>query len=222
MNALDALREETAALSSVLNTLEPSLFELPTNCPPWNLRELVVHTAASVALRAALPAAEPGSVPSTAADYYRRPERDTVQYRQQNVDRTVQLAARLPSGTTPARWFDEVTRDAMTKLDDDLDRIVQISQRGAMRLTDWVLTRVISIAAHGLDVAITLGRTPWTTAEALAAIRPVLVELVGAEPPAALGWDDHAFLATATGRRALTGEEENLLGPLRERFPVLS
>ena len=218
-----ALREEIAALSAVLNTLAQPQFELPTNCPPWTLEELAIHTAASVGLRAALPSAEPGSVPSSAADYYRRPERGTSQYRQRNVDRTVELAARLRAQTSPARWFDEVTRDAMTKLgDDDLDRIVLISQRSAMRLADWVLTRVISVAAHGLDVALTLGRPPWTTAEALAVIRPVFVELIGAEPPASLGWDDHALLATATGRRALKAEEQTLLGPLRERIPVLS
>src|SRR5262249_33485902 len=48
------------------------------------------------------------------------------------------------------------------------------------------------------------------------------VELIGAEPPASLSWDDHALLATATGRRVLTAQKRMLLGPLQERIPVLS
>jgi uncharacterized protein (TIGR03083 family) len=223
-DVLVALRAETEALSAVLRTLDPPQFDRPTNCPPWNLRELVVHTAASVGIRAAFPPADPQSVPTSAADYYRRPERNTSEYRQRNVDQTRQLSRQqLPAETSPARWFDEVTQDAVTKLSlDDLNRIVLIPQRGAMRLADWVLTRVISVAAHGLDAALTLGHPPWTTSEAATVIRPVFVELMGAEPPASLGWDDHTLLATATGRRALTAEEQKLLGPLRDRIPVLS
>jgi uncharacterized protein (TIGR03083 family) len=222
-DALVALRQETEALSAVLRALDPAQFDRPTNCPPWDLRELVVHTAASVGIRDPFPSADPQSVPSSAADYYRRPERNTSKYRQGNVERTTQLSRQIPAGTSPARWFDEVTHDAVTKLShDDLNRIVLISERGAMRLADWVVTRVISVAAHGLDVALTLGRQPWTTSSAMTVIRPVFVELIGAEPPASVHWDDHTLLATATGRRALTAEERKLLGLLRERIPVLS
>ncbi len=220
---LAALQTETEALSAVLHTLDPPQFDQPTNCPPWNLRELVVHIAASIGIRAAFPPADPQSVPSSAADYYRRPARNTSEYRQRNVDQTIQLSQQLPADTPPARWFDEIAQDTVTKLRaDDLNRIVLISQRGAMRLTDWVLTRVISVAAHGLDVALTLGHPPWTTPAAMTVIRPVFIDLMGAEPPASLGWNDHTLLATATGRRALTDEEQKLLGPLRERIPVLS
>jgi len=222
-DALVALRQETDALSAVLRALDPAQFDRPTNCPPWDLRELVVHTAASVGFRNPFPSADPQSVPSSAADYYRRPERNTTGYRQRNVERTTELSRQIPAESSPARWFDEVTHDAVTKLShDDLNRVVLISGRGAMRLADWVVTRVISVAAHGLDVALTLGRQPWTTASALTVVRPVFVELIGAEPPASVGWDDHMLLAAATGRRALTADERELLGPLRERIPVLS
>ena len=87
---------------------------------------------------------------------------------------------------------------------------------------DWAATRVIAVAAHGLDVAITLGWEPWTTEAALAVVRPVFVDLLGAEPTAALEWDNGTFLAVATGRRALTEAERVLLGSRRERFPLLS
>jgi uncharacterized protein (TIGR03083 family) len=222
-SGLVALRREIEALAAVLHTLDPQQFAQPTNCPPWDLRELVVHTAASVSIRGRLPSAGPRSVPSTPADYYRRPERNTDEYRQANVDRSRQQSRRLPVGTSPAEWFDKVTTDAVTKLGhDDMNRVVRISGHIVMRLSDWVLTRVISVAAHGLDVALTLGHPPWTTSPAITVIQPVLIELMGAEPPAALTWDDHTLLATATGRRRVTTEERTLLGPLRERLPVLS
>jgi len=218
-----ALREEADALSAVLRGLDPVQFTRPTNCPPWNLRELVVHIAASVAIRAPLPTAGPQSVPTGAADYYRRPERDTPAYRQHNVDRTQELTRDVLTRTSPAAWFDEVCDDTVRKLDrDDLDRTVLIAGRGAMRLADWVVTRVVSVAAHGLDVALTLGRRPWTTSAALTVIRPVFVELLGAEPPVRLNWDDRTFLSAATGRRTLTDHERMLLGPHQERFPLLS
>jgi hypothetical protein len=160
---------------------------------------------------------------ASAADYYRRPERDTPAYRQRNVDQTQQLARTVLAGAAPARWFDQISRDTLARLgDDDLDRAVLVPGRGAMRLADWVVTRVISIAAHGLDVAITLDRDPWTTDPALTIIRPVFVDLLDAELPASLQWDDQALLATATGRRPLTDCERMLLGPRQARFPFLS
>jgi hypothetical protein len=120
-------------------------------------------------------------------------------------------------------WFDQISRDAVARLsDDDLDRAVRIPDRDPMRLADWVVTRVISVAAHGLDVAITLGRQPWTTGPALAIVRPVFVDLLGVEPPVSLHWDDLALLATATGRRTLTDPERVLLGPRHGLFPLLS
>jgi hypothetical protein len=105
---------------------------------------------------------------------------------------------------------------------DDLGRVVEVPGVGAMRLGDWVATRVVAVAAHGLDVAISLGREGWTTVGALAVVRPVFVDLLGEEPSGELGWDDAAFLAVATGRRPLSEEEREVLGERAGRFPLLS
>jgi hypothetical protein len=88
--SLTALHHESRALSAVLRQVHPGDFDRRTNCPPWNLNELVVHIAMSIhfADDDELPAATPQSGVITAADYYRRPERDTSDYRQSNVDRT--------------------------------------------------------------------------------------------------------------------------------------
>lgn len=222
---LTALRDESRALSAVLQRANPEDFDRPTNCPPWNLNELVVHIAMSIHLGDddELPPAAPHSGVMAAADYYRRPERDTSDYRQSNVDRTQKAASAVLARMSAARWFDQVSQDTVLRLSRlDLARVVQIPSCGPMKLADWVLTRVISVAAHGLDVALTLGVQPWTTRPALQVTRPVLVSLLGAEPPAQLGWNDQTLLAAGTGRRALTSHERAVLGPERDRFPLLS
>jgi uncharacterized protein (TIGR03083 family) len=223
-DALTGLTREIQALSAVLDKLEPADLRRATNCPPWSLEELIVHVAASIRVGdTPFPRAEPREGPGTAADYYRRPERDTSSYRQDNVDRTAQLTREVVADKSAVRWFDEVATETIAVLSGwDFDQVVVVPGRGAMRLADWVTTRVISVAAHGLDVAITLGYEPWTTNSALQAIRPVFVELLGTPLPGTLNWDDAALLATATGRRALTGREVELLGPHADRFPLLS
>lgn len=202
----------------------PEDFNRMTNCPPWNLGELVVHIAMSIHLGDdEVPAATPDSGVLSAADYYRRPERDTPDYRQSNVDRAKQVASGVVATTPAARWFGEVLQDTVLRLSRlDLGRLVEIPGCGPMKLADWVVTRVISVAAHGLDVALTLSVEPWTRWPSLGVIRPVLVSLLGAEPPAGLCWDDQTLLAAGTGRRALTGHERALLGSLADRFPLLS
>jgi uncharacterized protein (TIGR03083 family) len=200
--ALTALAEESQALSAVLLDLEADQFQRPTNCPPWNLKELVVHSA---------------------ADYYRRPQRATPQYRGRNVAQAQDLAARLPKGMTAAGMFEQVWQETVAKLRaQDPDRHIQVPAVGAMRLGDWTVTRVISVAAHGVDVALTLGRVPWTTSSALTVMRGVFLSLLGAELPQRLAWDDQLLLEAATGRRALTDQDRMHLGPLQERFPLLS
>lgn len=221
--ALTALAEESQTLSAVLLELDAEEFKRPTNCPPWDLKELVVHTAASIGLRDDFRTPDPGAPLRSAADYYRRPERATPEYRGRNVDHAQALAARLPVGMTAAGMFEQVWRETVAKLrDQDPDRRVQVPAVGAMRLGDWTVTRVISVAAHGVDVALTLRRVPWTSSSALTVMHGAFLSLLGAELPQRLAWDDQMLLETATGRRALTDQERMILGPLQERFPLLS
>jgi hypothetical protein len=117
---------------------------------------------------------------ATAADYYRRPERDTGQYRQGNVDRTQQVAAEVVTTTSAGQWFQDACATTISTLSRrDLGQIVPIDGVGPMTLADWVGTRVMSLAAHGLDVAITLDRPPWTTRAALNETGPMLTSLLG-------------------------------------------
>jgi uncharacterized protein (TIGR03083 family) len=220
---LTALVEESRALSAVLDRLGPAEFGRATNCPPWDLAELVVHIAMSIRVDDDPPIAAPAGALSTAADYYRRPERNTSPYRQGNVDRTQQVAAGVLATTSAPQWFGETCATAIGALRRrDLGEIVPIDGVGPMTLADWVTTRVMSLAAHGLDVAITLDEAPWTTRSALMETTPVLTSLLGMPPPAELGWDDLALLAVGSGRRPLSEDERSILGPAQRRFPLLS
>jgi hypothetical protein len=185
--------------------------------------ELAVHIAMSIEVGSGLPPAGPGGPLSTAADYYRRPERGTVPYRQGNVERTQRVAATVGPAVSPARWFDQTytaTVDSLGRLDPG--QILDIAGVGPMTLADWVTTRVMSVAAHGLDVAITLDRPPWTTRLTLSQTTPVLLSLLSLPLPAQPRWDDQTLLAAGTGRRALTEDERGILGPAQHRFPLLS
>lgn len=220
--ALTALEAEGRALSGVLRGLGGADFRRATNCPPWDLAELVVHIGMSIRVDGPPPAAS-GAAAVTAAAYYRRPERDTAPYRQRNVDRTQEVAAEVLQTAPAAQWFEQVHAGTVATLGrSDPDQVVHIAGVGAMTLADWVATRVMSLAAHGLDVAITLDRPPWTTPAALARTTPVLLALLGTPAPAELGWDDQALLATGTGRRPLSDPERRIIGPAHLRFPLLS
>jgi hypothetical protein len=71
-----------------------------TNCPPWDLGELVVHMADSIRLTRRFVDAEARAVVTSAADYYRRVERDTEEYRRKNVDRAQELVGRVPDSVS--------------------------------------------------------------------------------------------------------------------------
>ena len=225
---LTALSDESRALSAVLREVGPDDFGRATNCPPWTLDELVVHIAMSIHLDedppvAPAPPTATATATATAADYYRRPERDTPQYRQSNVDRTTEVARDVLAETSSARWFEQVSQESVERLSRlDPGRPVRLPGRAPMTLADWTTTRVMSVAAHGLDVALTLGLPPWTTRSALDVTRPVLLSLLGTNLPAGLAWDDTTLLAAGTGRRALTPGERAALGPRQSRFPLLS
>jgi uncharacterized protein (TIGR03083 family) len=221
---LRAFVAESRALSAVLRQLEPREFQRATNCPPWDLAELVVHVAMSITVDDTEPlSAAPGGALRAAADYYRRPERDTPQYRQGNVDRTQQVAATILATTSAGELFDQRYAASVSVLSRrDPGQIVHIPGVGPMILADWVTTRVMSVAAHGLDVALTVGRPPWTTPAALTELEPVLISLLGMQLPAQLGWDDQTLLTVGTGRRRLTEAERAIVGPAHRRFPLLS
>jgi hypothetical protein len=232
---LDAFDRECGAAIAVLDAVDEPEFARETNCPPWDLRELVVHICFSACtLGRTLTDPSPDAVAITAADYYRRAERSTEQYRTASVDNTQRVARRYPHGrdavaAVGAAW--QQTKSRLEALDParliagpaGVRRGGVVLPETAIALADHTITRLVALAAHAADVAITLEMTPWTTDAALQVVTPTLVDLLDdRDPTVDLGWDARSFLLAATGRRPLNTDERRQLGPASDRFPLLS
>lgn len=225
---------EHSALIAALDQLTDNDYCVVTNCPPWNLRELVVHICFSACtLPGHLPPPASGAVEISAADYYRRAERNESDYRTGNVDRTQRVAARIPTGpgalaALAKAWSDtrarlgEITPDTRIAGPNGVEVAGRVAATTAIRMDSFMITRLIALAAHSVDVALTLGRDPWTTPAAAEAIVDTLAELLGSPPPASLGWSATDLLVVGTGRRSLTATERKQLGHLAGAFPLLS
>jgi hypothetical protein len=180
----------------------------------------VVHIAVSVRVSGSSIPVVPAALPrGTAADYYRRAERATADYRLGNVEATRRYAATVHPDAVVALLVDASNEASKTFSAHDADQWMKAGGR-ALTVDDYLRTRVMSVAAHGVDVAITLRREPWTTPQALAVLHPVLIDLWGQLPPAS--WTDQDLLEIGTGRRPLTGVDRDSLGSGAARIPLLS
>lgn len=221
---VDALAAECDVFVAAARRIEPDEWAVVTNCPPWDVKELIAHVYGSTVVVPSrlLPPIEDAPM-IEAADYYRRDERGTVAYRSGNVDRWRQFAAAFASGEEIVQACERDWSSMIEALRaEDPSRLIGMSWHASMPLDDFLVSRVIGVAAHGIDLSITLERPRKTTPEALAVARPAFVSLLGAEPPDALLWSDQDLLEFGTGRRPLGDHARAILGPLAARFPLLS
>ncbi|GAA2699584.1 hypothetical protein GCM10010429_01420 [Micromonospora olivasterospora] len=80
-----------------------------------------------------------------------------------------------------------------------------------MAPAEFLVTRVVEVGVHGLDLAAALGREPWLT--------PAAAEVTGGRGvPAGLGWDGSTLVAEATGRAPLTGRKRAVLAAAGVRW----
>jgi uncharacterized protein (TIGR03083 family) len=221
-DVVDILATECAACAAVATTLSEDDFGLPTRCPPWDVKALVGHIWRDVdriLVYAAGPA--PDAADSDALAYYGA-DYDAVASAPDVTRRGFEAAAAFATGHELVQDFDDRWRRAV-ELTRSMapDRLIR-TFGPCLRLDQYLCTRLLEAAVHGLDLAHAIEREPWITAGATALVRSMLVAMLDAEPPHALGWDELAFLEVGTGRRAITLEERSVLGPLAERFPLLS
>ncbi len=90
-----------------------------------------------------------------------------------------------------------------------------------LTLDEYLKTRVLEITVHRMDLEDALGQKGWGTDKAVSIVDDTLEGLLGEQPPSDLEWDMVEFIETGTGRRPLSEEEREILGPLAERFPLL-
>jgi uncharacterized protein (TIGR03083 family) len=220
---LEAFRRESGALTHAMSGLSEAEWKLPTRCIPWTVRDLLGHVCVVIDwLPGMLDVPAPAEARISAAEYYRPDDRFSPQTNSVRIALAQNRAAEPADGATCAEDFTATWRrvDQLCRVQ-PADRTVWTRHGDAMLLSEFLLTRVVEVAVHGLDLTDALGRAPWLTSSAGDA---VLELLLGAEQKAAadaLGWSKPRFVRKATGREPLDASETAQVEQLGIRWLAL-
>ncbi|PDP86324.1 mycothiol maleylpyruvate isomerase [Glycomyces fuscus] len=180
---LGALAAEVAALEGVLSGLSEAEAGLATRCAPWDVAALAAHTVGAVVrVEGMLVTEAPEGALVSAAGYYSPDARFSVEVNRERVDSAVEAAARRADAGEPGR----VLRERWAVLEPVLrgasaGRTVVTRHGDPMLLSEFLVTRVVEVVVHGLDLADALGREPWTTGRGLDVVRGLLFGSADAE-----------------------------------------
>ncbi|KUL43452.1 maleylpyruvate isomerase family mycothiol-dependent enzyme [Streptomyces regalis] len=220
---LEAFRLEAGELSRAVAGLSESEWDRPTRCEPWSVRELLGHVRVVIAwLPQMLGGLAPDKAEVSAAQYYRPDDRFSPQTNAARIGLAQNHAAEHANGAALAADFAATWRqvDQMCQ-DEPEDRVVRTRHGDAMLLSEFLLTRVVEVAVHGLDLADALGREPWLTPEAGVAVLELLLGPEQLDAAGELGWDGPTFLRKVTGRATLDATETAQVGRLGIRWITL-
>jgi uncharacterized protein (TIGR03083 family) len=206
-SALTALDREAERLATILTGLDDDAWAAPTRCTPWDTAALAAHlTTALARLDPMLDAPEPPAARVDAAGYYRPDERFSPATDAIRIDSAT--AAARDGGPAVAARFHTTWRSAVERCAaEPASRRVTTRHGDPMTLTDFLTTRVVETAIHGIDLADALHRPRWTTPEAAAHLTGLLLGTGHRASLTALGLDPIAFIAKATGRDTFTETE---------------
>jgi uncharacterized protein (TIGR03083 family) len=213
---MDAFRAEAEELGRWAAEVSEDEWTRPTRCEPWSARELLGHVCVVLGwVPGMLTRTSPQRAEVSATEYYRPDHRFAAATNTARVSLAVEHAAGHASGAALAEDFGRIWRrvDGQCRHEPD-ERVVLTRHGDAMLLTDFMLTRVVEVAVHGLDLADALGREPWLTAPAGDLVLHLLTGS-GANQVDGLGLSRPQFLRKATGREplsALESEQVELLG----------
>jgi uncharacterized protein (TIGR03083 family) len=215
---LEAFGTESQRLSEVVAGADDAAFTRPSPCAPWTVAELVYHVRMTIGrLPDMLAAPEPvGTDLVSAAAYYRADRRFSAATNADRVQSAQRGATALPDAGARVRDFDEVWQQVCALLQAALPgRVVQTRHGDRMLLTEFLRTRVLELAVHGLDLAAALERQPWMTPLAAAVTEELLLPSAAATRlRAQTGWDQVTLIAKLTGRRPVTPTETQLIQSL--------
>ncbi|MFL6053361.1 MAG: maleylpyruvate isomerase N-terminal domain-containing protein [Actinoallomurus sp.] len=218
-----AFRAESARLGEVaLNWMERD-WGLPTRCEPWRVRDLFGHVRVVIAwLPGMLAGASPDPAQVSARQYYRPDERFSTATNDTRISLAQEHAADFPDGRALAEDF-AATWQKVYRLcsAEPADRVVRTRHDDAMLLSEFLVTRVVEVAVHGLDLAAALECVPWLTPEAGSVVEELLTGHSDSTDRQALGWDQATFLEKATGRQLLTPAEDRQLADMNLRWLTL-
>ena len=214
--ALEAFRDEAEALSQAVQTLDEAAWARPTRCTPWSVCELLGHIRVVIGwLPQMLEGPAPDKPEVTATQYYRPDARFSPDSNAARIDLARALAAEHDGGAGLAKDFAETWQRVSRLCRDESDgRVVRTRHGDAMLLSEFLLTRVVEVAVHGLDIADALDHKPWLTTQAEAAVLDLVMGLEHRDYTRELHWDGPTALRKVTGRAALTDEESSRIARL--------
>lgn len=207
LTSLTALNRESERLANVLADLTDADWARPTRCTPWDTAALAAHVTMTLArLGPMLDAAEPAAATVDAAGYYRPDERFSSGVNGIRIDSAAEAAR--DGGPAVAARFRDTWRTVVDRCAAEAPgRRVTTRHGDPMTLADFLTTRVVEVAVHGIDLADALDRPCWTTPEAAAHVAALLLGPGRGSVLAGLGLDTVAFIAKATGRGGFTPSE---------------
>ncbi|MFC9398981.1 maleylpyruvate isomerase N-terminal domain-containing protein [Streptomyces sp. NPDC057027] len=206
---LEAFRQEAGALTDAVTGLSPAEWSLPTRCTPWSVLDLLGHVCTVIDwLPDMLDAPAPREPEISAAEYYRPDERFSPRTNDSRIALAQDRAARSADGAAFVKDFAVTWQrvDRLCRVQQD-GRTVRTRHGDAMLLSEFLLTRVVEVAVHGLDLADALGRKPWLTSAAGDVVAELLLGREHAVATGELGWSRTRFLRKATGREPLDDTE---------------
>jgi uncharacterized protein (TIGR03083 family) len=218
--SLAALAAESAATEEALRALQADVFGWPTRCPAWDVRGLTGHMLRDVdRMIDCVGQDAPAEADTGAAEYFTR--YDPVVDSAEVAARSIERAAAFATTDVLVEAFATTWRSAVDLArQEGPTRLVRVRWGPCLRLDDYLDTRVLEMAVHGLDMADALGTEPWLSRGGGAIVREMLSWLLGTAPPD--GWDDIGLADKGTGRAALTQEDIASLGTAADKFPLLA
>ena len=219
---IEAFRDESGRLLEELAAIRDAEFARPSPCPPWTVAELAFHVRMTIGrLPGMLAGPEPALEPAfgglvSAAGYYRADQRFSDAVNTDRIESAQQGSAGLSGAAERASDFADVLRHALdVLLAAPAGRVVRTRHGDLMLLTEFLRTRVLELAVHGLDLAVALAREPWMTLRAAQVTEELLLPAPAAATlRARTGWDRVTVIGALTGRRPVTPDEARLIGAL--------
>lgn len=206
---LEAFSSEAEALARAVDQLGEPEWSRRTRCEPWSVRELLGHIRVVIGwLPQMLEGPAPDEPQVTATQYYRPDARFSPSSNAARMELARTLAAGHADGAALAADFTATWQRAYRLcLDEPRDRVVCTRHGDAMLLSEFLLTRVVEVAVHGLDMADALEREPWLTAQAAETVLDLVIGPAHRDHMRELHWDGPTALRKVTGRAVLTEAE---------------
>ncbi len=191
----EAFRAECAAVDTTLARVPPDAWGRHA-LGSWNLAELVAHLIRCVT-RVTAYADQPVEAERPDVDRFTYYRYDAAAVAPGVAARAVEEASRLRTEDLPRLFAEGWRAEADLVAELPADRLLATIQ-GAMRLDEYLATRVLEVTIHHLDVRAALDLPATPTPEAGALVSDLLEGMLDGPRPRNLG--RVRFLLTATGR----------------------